>query len=350
MQRLTGPQLAILRKSLLKSFKVGSFNRFLADRLDRDLESITTANGFEDKLFDVLDTANRELWLIQLVNAAIAMYPDDADLQNIVVQTGLINDKTGGFEVLVKRSGFISAGRLFAYFGQIGRVEMGQTILGTGFLVSPDLVMTNYHVVKEFMGNAAATTSVVVRFDYRHIGAGETVYAGTPIPLAAANPIPAYSPFTPEDDQAMPLSFAFPKDRLDFAILRLAQPVGAEPAGPRLGGVVPGEGPERGWIKYPAVPPGFTPNGDIFIIQHPEGDPLQISMGHQKGVDANGVRVRYDADTLPGSSGSPIFNDKGQWIGLHHYGSETRGYNQGIPAHKIIESLPDALRNELAAE
>ena len=50
----------------------------------------------------------------------------------------------------------------------------------------------------------------------------------------------------------------------------------------------------------------------------------------------------YNAPTTGGASGSPVFNDQGKLIGIHHQGFsqvETQGYNYGVKAKYIKELL-----------
>ena len=50
----------------------------------------------------------------------------------------------------------------------------------------------------------------------------------------------------------------------------------------------------------------------------------------------------HNAPTTGGASGSPIFNDQGMLIGVHHQGLsriETQGYNYGVKAKYIKELL-----------
>jgi endonuclease G len=54
------------------------------------------------------------------------------------------------------------------------------------------------------------------------------------------------------------------------------------------------------------------------IIHHPHGDYKQISIRENTFVDVDETRIFYETDTAPGSSGSPVFNDQWQVVGLHH--------------------------------
>jgi endonuclease G, mitochondrial len=54
------------------------------------------------------------------------------------------------------------------------------------------------------------------------------------------------------------------------------------------------------------------------IIHHPNGDYKQISIRENKFVGLDNQKIFYKTDTAPGSSGSPVFNDQWQVVGLHH--------------------------------
>jgi V8-like Glu-specific endopeptidase len=70
------------------------------------------------------------------------------------------------------------------------------------------------------------------------------------------------------------------------------------------------------------------------VLGHPDREPMAISMGRVLDHAANGVRLRHDAYTLGGSSGSPVFDANFQLVALHHAGDPAAGpaqYNQAIP-------------------
>lgn len=74
----------------------------------------------------------------------------------------------------------------------------------------------------------------------------------------------------------------------------------------------------------------------VNIIQHPAGEHKQIALYHNVVVGCSDSRVQYLTDTLPGSSGSPVFNSNWEVVALHHAGSQ----------RKIIDSSTSALVNE----
>lgn len=85
----------------------------------------------------------------------------------------------------------------------------------------------------------------------------------------------------------------------------------------------------------------------VNIIQHPGGGPKQIALYHNLVTYADDAVVQYLTDTLPGSSGSPVFDDDWDVVALHHSGGWLREpgvklplyRNEGIAIGKVIDAL-----------
>lgn len=60
---------------------------------------------------------------------------------------------------------------------------------------------------------------------------------------------------------------------------------------------------------------------NIFIVQHPRGDPKAYALNHNRKVNLTDKYVAYVSDTEGGSSGSPLFDDRLRVIGIHHLGN-----------------------------
>lgn len=58
----------------------------------------------------------------------------------------------------------------------------------------------------------------------------------------------------------------------------------------------------------------------VSIIQHPSGAPKAVAIRENKIMDVFDDYIHYSTDTMPGSSGSPVYNDEWIVISLHHAG------------------------------
>lgn len=56
----------------------------------------------------------------------------------------------------------------------------------------------------------------------------------------------------------------------------------------------------------------------VYIIQHPRGNYKQIGLHRNLVTKVTDDVIQYLTDTEPGSSGSPVFNDRWELVALHH--------------------------------
>jgi endonuclease G len=206
----------------------------------------------------------------------------------------------------------------------VGRVVFGDlTPVGSGFLISDKLFITNNHVIED----VAAARRLLVEFSYELDAEGK--------PLE-----PTRFRFDPET-----YFFTNGRDDLDFTIVAV---------GERLVG-------SRTIKDYGCCP--LLATGDkhvvgefVNIIQHPDGDYKKVVVRENNLVARLGSVLHYFADTSPGSSGSPVFNDQWEVIALHHWGEPHReiempdgkplrkDVNEGIRISAIAAQLDKALQ------
>lgn len=220
--------------------------------------------------------------------------------------------------------------RLGAIERRVCRVDFGSNALGTGFLVGPDLVLTNWHVVERSVNSGLGGLSCL--FDYMSNAQGARP-DGTRVALHSDALVDS-SPYskaelTDRPDDPLPAD-----DELDYALLRLERPIGAEPA----------DGGPRGWLTLSADAGVPGPGDPLMILQHPDGAPLKLALDTQAilAVNGNGTRIRYATNTDPGSSGSPCFTLDWDLVALHHFGDPAwrdPKFNQGVPVGKIRHLL-----------
>ncbi|MHB8268819.1 trypsin-like peptidase domain-containing protein [Bradyrhizobium sp.] len=349
---LSGTQRMMLRKAFLKAFSPTTLDRLLEDNNKSPLYALVAPGDFETQLLDLIRTTQMEGWTGKLVEWAQAR-SDNERIKNIISELRLLDLEGdqhlvvgGSLERTVKaKAGIIDfvpwALKLVDLRTKVCRIEDPRDplkALGTGFLVGPDLVLTCYHVVENYIDvNDPATgalrdeSKLGCRFDYAVESAGENW--GTVVPVANPGWLVAHSRFSavdPGDEGGLPAT-----TELDYALIRLAQPVGNAAVG-----TAPGK---RGWIAASSLTPLPGPTDVVFIVQHPKGAALKLAVGTVIKQNPNGTRIRYDTNTEGGSSGAPCFDAKLDLVGLHHAGDPDTGqlakYNQGVPIDKIIPDL-----------
>jgi len=346
MARLTGPELKELRDLLRRAFKLAHFDRLMSDRLDRNREDYGLGDDYVTILFNVLDDANRLGWLPELVKQAAEENPADVELYEFSLRhfgrgvTGV--SRTNLERIISETNPFLDIVKVLTRLGTIYRqvcrisFDSGATPQGTGFLVGPSTVLTNYHVMQPVIDKGIAAGDVRVQFDYATLPDG-TVDNGTRVELAG-NWLIDSSPYNQKDvDGTGP----DPTDeQLDYAAIRLKRPVGNEPVGEKS----TAQSPPRSWIdleRHGAVPAKDTA---IYIVQHPQGDPMKLAVETKSvlTVNAKGTRLRHRTNTEAGSSGSPTFDAAFDLVALHNGGdpkSVTAKFNQGIPIQPIIDLM-----------
>jgi hypothetical protein len=214
---------------------------------------------------------------------------------------------------------------------QVCRVELEGNALGTGFLVGPDTVLTNWHVF-EIAKSAGKVDRLGCRFDYELLPDGK-VEPGQLVMLADAACIDS-SPYSAAEKTAHPDNPLPSLQELDYALLRLASRAGDEQV----------KDGARGWITLPSAVVPLPADGPILIVQHPEGTPMKLAMDTQAviGLNGNGTRINYRTNTDPGSSGSPAFTMEWDIVALHHSGDpkwQNPTFNQGVPIELIRQRI-----------
>ncbi len=190
------------------------------------------------------------------------------------------------------------------------RDEAGRVVgFGTGSLVSPRLLLTNHHVLP----SAEVARLSAAEFNFQD-GLG-----GRPL-LSRLLPLDPDTFFMNdlERDFALVAVAAREQDLVDFGLNRLIEAQGK------------------------AIVGDF-----VTIVQHPRGEKKQVALRDNRIVDELELFLHYEADTEPGSSGSPVFNDQWEIVALHHASVPTPEHgagtflNEGIRASRILRFLSE---------
>lgn len=175
---------------------------------------------------------------------------------------------------------------------------------GSGSLVTPRLLLTNHHVLRD--AGIAATSQVEFNFQIGLDG----------------------QPLQPRIFALDPEAFFLNDPRLDFALVAVA--------------AAPGVLAEFGVNRF--VEAGGKAGVGEFatVIQHPAARYKEIALRENRIVDETEIALHYSSDTERGSSGSPVFNDQWEIVALHHASVDAPGQaelggivNEGIRISQI---------------
>lgn len=176
--------------------------------------------------------------------------------------------------------------------------------MGTGFAIAPNLLMTNNHVIP----SRETAEKTEYTFNYQLDINGKECQIQTV--------------------HALPEGAFYTNAELDYTVVTLKD-------APNFGN--------------PLILKSKQMRRDdrVAIVQHPGGHLKKISMQNNFVAYADNKVVQYTTSTLPGSSGSPVFDDEFKVIAIHHSGgmltepSTQRRYlrNAGTSAIALLKDL-----------
>jgi V8-like Glu-specific endopeptidase len=310
-----------------------------AEKRDRFPELLVGARAVNPTNLDLLTVAT-----------TLGVSPSSTDVQQpggrTLNETRLELERIVDVERGIKDLGKFSS-RIQEYVQRVCAIEIGQEA-GTGFLIGPRTVLTNYHVVEEVIKGHFPAGKVVLRFDYHRDRDGVVRHGGTTAGLAQDWCVHA-APYSNFDTTQYAEGTTPPAEALDYAVLKLTTPIGSDQIAPVEGA------PLRGWVEPRAAAYDFPTDSYLMVVQHPCKDPISYDSSTAAVIRVVGdsLRVHYRVNTLPGSSGSPVLNRDLELVALHHAGEAgspdrwlpcnqqltPAAYNQGIPIATIQKDL-----------
>jgi V8-like Glu-specific endopeptidase len=212
-----------------------------------------------------------------VVSVALSDIPDrQAALERIIGET---ND--------LQSWSFLPRGaRAAASVARISMADRGRVLpLGTGFLVSSRLLMTNNHVLRD----GASAANAVVEF--------------------AAEVDIDNAPMVPIRYQLDPQAFFVTDPHLDVTVVLVKPDAEGSTAGERFG-----------WNKLIRQQGKIVTGEPVNVVGHPMGRLKEIAIRNNTLDLQLDDFLHYSTDTEPGNSGSPVYNDQWEVVALHHSG------------------------------
>ncbi|MFC0524218.1 DNA/RNA non-specific endonuclease [Pontibacillus salicampi] len=191
---------------------------------------------------------------------------------------------------------------------------------GTGFMVTPNLLLTNHHILKD----EEVASQSLAQFNFEQdVNLREKEIKNFH--------------FKPEQ-------FFLSNQKLDFALVAVET---TSSDGNEL--------TEFGHIPLQEETGKALIGERVSIIQHASGRPKAVSIRENKVQDVLDNFIHYSTDTMPGSSGSPVFNDEWEVVSLHHAGvpdpNDNSSFvaNEGVRISRIISYIKQQ-QNSLSSE
>ncbi len=214
-------------------------------------------------------------------------------------------------------------------------------IRGSGFLIAPDIVITNYHVVEEFINEDKETGEFTQKepgdqlfffFDYLRAPTPKVPPVEGPhgtVCVTAAKDwlVLARKELLNDGTQQCPKEIK--NNELDYALIKLARPLGSLSA--QTGGMV------RGWLPLEDFIDTENPQKRILVVQHPEALPQLFDIGDYAGMDLTKTRVRYSVNTARGSSGGAAIGTDGRLFALHN--AEVKCQDENLGAKRVNQGV-----------
>jgi hypothetical protein len=308
-------------------------------------EAVTHSANDKEAFAEALAHAQLHGWLDTLIDVIIAAGLEDGHLADDIRQSGgdaalqaMVNSFTNFMQPYLVSKGIDSGMRWTA------KIVIDNAPQGTGILIANNRVLTAWHVVKSLFqqgpGNSyepipGSGNKLEVVFDdfLQKMGRGQGLQGrGTRRVKAHANWCVAYSDCHQEElDSRLPADLAALEGHWDYAIIRLAEPIGFE----------------RGWATLNSK--ATVPRGEerVVLIQHPKGLTMRMDLADIAVADAPQqtaiprLRFLHYGNSLDGSSGGPCFDKSFAFFGFHQgqWSGAARVTNRGVPIVRVLEHI-----------
>jgi V8-like Glu-specific endopeptidase len=342
--KLSGAEQKKLSEALLDAYRSHNALRIMVRfQLDENLNAIAGIGLLKDVVFELIDWAESAGKLERLIIGAYEETPGNPKLKEfyetvfkrrfIVTPIASANaigpdiDWLGATEEIQLQSflkpqpdwydvGFLK--RALERAASVCRIEIpSRDIKATGVLIAPQLVLTNYHVLK--------------------LDESDDLQAN------ALNALLHFGCFTAEDgtetegqsfslDRQKPILHSSPTKKLDYVLLQVDSSIR------RTKEIKP--------VQW-EINNSLVSRMGINLLQHPEGESMKLSISCDgiTGVYPERGVVQYVNRTAVGSSGSPCFDENWKLVALHH-AERSRSFGsirEGILLSSIYQEIKSFL-------
>jgi Trypsin-like peptidase domain len=308
-------------------------------------EAVTHSADDKEAFAEALTHAQLKGWMDTLIDAIIAAGLEDGHLADEVRKSGgdaelqaMVNSFANFMQPYIVSKGIDSGMRW------TGKIVIDNMAQGTGILIANNRVLTAWHVVKslfvlgannsyEPVQNIGNRLEVIFDDFLQKVGRGQSLKGrGTRRVIAHADWCVAYSNCHQEElASRLPANLSTLDGYWDYAVIRLAEPVGFE----------------RGWATLNSKATVPKAQEKVVLIQHPTGQTMRLDIADIAAADAPQqtaiprLRFLHYGNALNGSSGGPCFDKSFALFGFHQgqWSGAAQATNRGIPIARVIEHI-----------
>jgi endonuclease G len=214
----------------------------------------------------------------------------------------------------------------------------------SGFMVSPNLFLTNNHVIPTAAFAATVEAQFMFQFNLDGSAAAIDTFQFNAASVFRTNAALDYTLIRMQPK--LRLVFRASESMLDEAVMDDEADLPVLPVKPGLIKpiVIRWERPgnKYGIVRLPTSST-YAVGQHLNIIQHPAGRRKEVALQDNTITGVFPNVLRYTTDTEGGSSGSPVFNNAWDLVSLHHAGGDFVGgawlNNEGIRIDRIVADL-----------
>jgi hypothetical protein len=300
-----------------------------------------------------LQFAQAHQWLEILVDIIVDEGLEDGSITRELAEQAVSGGNAALQAMTNLASGFDQPDVIYRGIGDgmrwTGKILVDNQFRGTGILISPNLVLTAWHVVEPMFspdpqGNLKplpnAATRLQVEFDDFLAQMGRTLRPMTPLRVNAHQDwCIVFSPCHPDElGDGLPAQLSDLKGYWDYAIIRLDKAAGLM----------------RRWAPLDARSVVPRPDESIVLFQHPAAQPLKVTQNFIASINPPApsavpkLRFLHYANAVHGSSGGPCFDKSFMLFGFHQGQWKTaptsatnneRITNRGVPVVRVLEHI-----------